>query len=185
MADVMERFVQQVREIVRAGETEHEVTAQVAARMKDVIGEPDLLAPQQMQPKLGSYVLHPVHVEADGSFAIAAAVWDVGQITPIHDHGTWGVIGIYRGVEHEERFRRPERVPLNQPVPLEHLETWDIPEGKVIVCCTSDKDIHRVSCGSRVPCVGLHVYGADIGAIERHAYNAKTGRVTTFISGWD
>jgi predicted metal-dependent enzyme (double-stranded beta helix superfamily) len=96
----------------------------------------------------------------------------------VHDHGTWGVIGIYSGVEHEVRYQPwPERPPAC-------LGERKIRAGQVIVCCTSDADVHEVSCGSDTPCVGIHVYGADIGKIERHAYDKETGAVRTFVSGW-
>ena len=122
-----------------------------------------------------------VWVAPDGAFSIAAAVWNVGQVTPVHDHGTWGVIGIYGGVEHEIRYRLAA-----QPGPgrLSLLSERDIAAGQVIVCCTSDQDIHRVSCGSNVPCVGIHVYGADIGTIPRHVYDPETGQARTFVSAW-
>ena len=177
----MKRFVDEVRTIVREGGGEHVVTAKVAERLRSLLLEGVALDPRYTRPKSDSYVLYPVWVEPDGSFCVATAVWDVGQVTPIHDHGTWGVIGIYQGVEHEVRFK-PEAA--QGTVKLRHLETRDIPEQRVIVCCTSDQDIHRVGCGSARPCVGIHVYGADIGTIARHVYNADTGEVRTFVSRW-
>ena len=134
-----------------------------------------------MKPHVDNYVLYPVWVAPDGAFSIAAAVWNVGQVTPIHDHGTWGVIGIYGGVEHEIRY---ELAGASGSTRLTQLSEQDIPTGRVIVCCTSDHDIHRVSCGSNVPCVGIHVYGADIGRIPRHVYDPATGALRTFVSAW-
>jgi 3-mercaptopropionate dioxygenase len=32
--------------------------------------------------------------------------------------------------------------------------------------------------------VCIHVYGGDIGRIERRAYDKETGEVRTFVSGW-
>ena len=177
----MTRFIEEVAAIVRAGGAEEEVTRKVAGRMKIAVKEPGLLAPGHLRTKGKGYALWPVHVAADGSFSVAAAVWDVGQITPIHDHGTWGVIGICQGAEHEERFAPATG---NGKAPLRKLKEWDAGEGAVFICCTSDADIHRVSCGSKVPCVGLHVYGADIGKMRRRAYDERTGEAKEFVSGW-
>jgi hypothetical protein len=41
----------------------------------------------------------------------------------------------------------------------------------VTVCCTTDDDVHRVACGSDEPCIGIHVYGANIGALSRRRYD--------------
>jgi 3-mercaptopropionate dioxygenase len=50
---------------------------------------------------------HPLYVAPDDSWSMASVVWDVGQRTPVHSHETWGVIGIYSGVEHEVRYLKP------------------------------------------------------------------------------
>ena len=34
-------------------------------------------------------------------------MWDVGQQTPVHSHETWGVVGIYSGIEGETRYVKP------------------------------------------------------------------------------
>ncbi|HLW47810.1 MAG TPA: cysteine dioxygenase family protein [bacterium] len=177
----MKLFVDDVRKIVREGGGEETVTARVAERMQPLLREGDALGAQYRVPRPGTYALYPVWVEPGGSFSIAAAVWDVGAGTPVHDHGTWGVIGIVEGVEREARYL-PTLV--DGTVKFKQVEERDLAERRVIVCCTSDRDIHRVRCGSAVPCVGIHVYGADIGAIERHAYDPDTGDVRTFVSGW-
>jgi 3-mercaptopropionate dioxygenase len=177
----MKRFIDEVRTIVREDGGEPVVTAKVADGLQSLLRERNVLDPRYTRPKSDNYVLYPVWVEPDGSFCVATAVWDVGQVTPVHDHGTWGVIGIYQGVEHEVRFK-PEV--MSGEVRVRQAEERNIPERQVIVCCTSDHDIHRVSCGSGIPCVGIHVYGADIGSIQRHAYNPETGEVRTFVSPW-
>ncbi|HYM91440.1 MAG TPA: hypothetical protein VEW91_07400, partial [bacterium] len=169
------------RKIVREAGGEQVVTEKVATRLRSLLQEPHVLNPRYTRPKPDNYVLYPVWVEPGGSFSIAAAVWNVGQVTPVHDHGTWGVIGIYQGIEREIRYK-PAVVGGERR--FKETEERDIGERQVIVCCTSDQDIHRVSCGSNRPCVGIHVYGADIGAIQRHVYEPQTGDVRAFVSGW-
>jgi len=34
------------------------------------------------------------HAEPDCSFSVTAMVWRPGQVTPIHDHVTWCVLGV-------------------------------------------------------------------------------------------
>jgi len=185
MPEAMKTFIKELEQIVSQGGTEIEVTAKVAARLEPILTEPDLLPSAQMMMKERGYAMYPVHVADDGTFSIAAMVLDTGQVTPIHDHGTWGVIGIYKGAEHEERFLREENVPLDQPASVQILPSNDVSAGKVHICCTSDKDIHRVSCGTNEPCVGIHVYGADIGTMQRRSYQLETGIAKAFVSGWD
>jgi len=171
-------FIDDITEIVaRHGHDEHAVTERVAARMRTFLASPVDLGPGLERPDPDHYVMYPVWVDPQERFSIASAVWNVGQQTPIHDHATWGVVGIVSGVERELRYALSEGVP-------ERIDTHDFRPGEVTVCCTSDQDLHKVSCASRVPTVGLHIYGADIGTLRRRSYDPETGAVTHFVSAW-
>ena len=106
-------------------------------------------------------------------------VWGPGQRTPIHDHCTWGVIGMLRG----EEVARPYRVDGGRLVP-------DGPEERLLpgtTCRVSPAigDIHvvRNAFDDRVS-ISIHVYGADIGKQQRHVYDPESGAVKTFVSGY-
>lgn len=173
-------FTDDVEHIVKTSDTEDEVTTRVAARLKRFLADGHVLPPEVCVPREDRYVMYPLHVAQDGSFSIAAAVWNVNQGTPVHGHETWGVVGIYSGVEREKQFEKPT-VP---DVPLKYLGTSDWHPGEVTVCCTTDDDIHQVNCEGDVPVVGIHVYGADIGALKRRTYDPATGEVSWFVSHW-
>lgn len=177
----LKQLIQDVTTIVTQGGGENVVTVAVAERLTLALrGELGLPA-DYMRPQEHSYVMYPVWVAPSASFCVASAVWGVGQRTPIHDHGTWGVVGIYSGVEREERYGLDATV--EQPVPR-MLNERLLRCGDVVVCCTSDRDVHRVSSASDTPCVGLHIYGADIGSLPRRSYHPETGAVGWFVSGW-
>lgn len=44
----------------------------------------------------------------DEAYSIIGGVWHPGQTTPIHDHLTWALIGVYEGEEREALFRRTD-----------------------------------------------------------------------------
>jgi predicted metal-dependent enzyme (double-stranded beta helix superfamily) len=102
-------------------------------------------------------------VEPDGSFSIIAVVWRPGQLTRIHDHVTWCVVGVIQGVEHEELFDAN----LN-PMGTSDNRTGDVsgfaPPG----------DIHRVHNTASTTAISVHIYGTDvtrIGSSVRRFYN--------------
>lgn len=181
----MKDFIDQVREIVKTGGTEEEVTARVAESLEPILDEPELLSADQLLVKKEGFTLNKVHIEPDESFSIGAGIWDVGQTTPIHDHGTWGVIGIYRGMENEESFLREGPRESGARVKLMPLGKRLAGPGDVFVCCTKDNDVHRVSCASSEPVVGIHVYGDDLAKLTRYKYEEATGEVNLFVTGWD
>ncbi len=185
MSKKMKDFIDQVREIVKAGGTEEEVTARVVARLEPILDEPNLLSADQLLVKEEGFTLNKVHIEPDESFSIGIGIWDVGQTTPIHDHGTWGVIGIYSGMENEESFLREGPRASGARVKLTPLGKRLAGPGDVFVCCTMDNDVHRVSCASSEPVVGIHVYGDDLAKLTRYKYEESTGEVKSFNTGWD
>jgi predicted metal-dependent enzyme (double-stranded beta helix superfamily) len=102
-------------------------------------------------------------VESDGSFSIIAVVWRPGQLTRIHDHVTWCVVGVIQGVEHEELFDAN----LN-PIGSSDNRVGDVsgfaPPG----------DIHRVHNTANTTAISVHIYGTDvarIGSSVRRFYN--------------
>ena len=185
MSKHMNDFVDHVRQIVKTGGSEEEITARVAASFEPILSDPDLLSDDQLLVKQEGFTLNQIHIEPDENFSIGAGIWDVGQTTPIHDHGTWGVIGIYRGMENEESFLREGPRENGARVNLTPQGKRLAGPGDVFVCCTKDNDVHRVSCASSEPVVGVHVYGGNLAKIARFKYEELTGEVKSFNTGWD
>lgn len=180
MSPALEKFVQGIEQIIQAETDEHIITKQVATLVESFLQDKSAIPENMKQPNPNKYTLYPLYIDPENRFSIASAVWDVGQATPIHDHQTWGVIGIVQGAENEVHFSIPGVG--KQP---EQLEKRVLKTGDVAICCTTDQDIHQVSCASSVPCVGLHVYGANIGEIKRYMYDAKTGERKETVTAWD
>jgi predicted metal-dependent enzyme (double-stranded beta helix superfamily) len=174
------QFAATVAELVAQGLDERSLTAAIQAELTSVLALGIDLPEDRTRPDPERYVMYPLHVAADGSFSIAAAVWDVGQGTPVHGHETWGVVGIHSGTEVETRYVKPTAPDV--PLVEDGTEEWHA--GEVTVCCTTDDDVHQVRCGGDRPVVGIHVYGADIGTLPRRSYDPETGAVSWFISRW-
>lgn len=173
-------FANEVQVLVNRGGVEYEIARQVATRLRILLASGLVLPPEVTCADPDHYVIYPLHVAEDRSFSIAAAVWDVGQSTPVHRHETWGVVGIYSGVEHEVRYVKP--VVENIPLVSNGEHSWE--PGRVTICCTTDDDVHQVSCESSQPCIGIHVYGSDIGTLRRRWYDPDSGKVEWFVSSW-
>ena len=173
-------FAGRVGELVDQGLDEHALTAAIRDELAATLAAGFDLPEDRTRPDPERYVMYPLHVDPAGRFSIASAVWNVGQGTPVHGHETWGVVGIYAGVEIETRYAKPT-VP-DVPLVVEGTDEWTA--GEVTVCCTTDDDVHQVRCGGDRPVVGIHVYGADIGTLPRRSYDPGTGAVHWFVSNW-
>src|SRR5436190_1462528 len=71
---------------------------------------------------------------ADGSLTIYGVLFRPGHPTPAHDHGTWGLIGVYSGQQRTTRYRRLDdgttpghcRVELQSDAVLTHGATYPL-----------------------------------------------------------
>ena len=173
-------FIEELGDLVDRHPDEHELVELVADRLRATLAAGIDLPASVTKPGEARYVMYPLYVDPDGRFSIASAVWNVGQGTPVHGHETWGVVGIHSGVEHELSFVKPTTP--GEPLVQDGEVSWTA--GQVTVCCTTDDDVHQVECEGDVPCVGIHVYGADIGTLPRRSYQPDTGEVSWFTSTW-
>jgi predicted metal-dependent enzyme (double-stranded beta helix superfamily) len=110
-----------------------------------------------------AYQVITLHVESNGSFSIIAVVWRPGQLTRIHDHVTWCVVGVIQGVEHEELFNAK----------LDPIGSSDNRVGDVSGFAPPG-DIHRVHNTANPTAISIHIYGTDvtrIGSSVRRFYD--------------
>ncbi|MEV2232080.1 hypothetical protein AB0H69_26445 [Streptomyces phaeochromogenes] len=181
--DRLKTFIDDVGLIVRSTDDEHEITARVAERLSALLAAGYRLPPEATRPSSERHLTYPLYIAPDDSWSMASVVWDVGQRTKVHSHETWGVAGIYAGVEHEVRYLKPTASTASTPLTPAGETRWSL--GQVTVCCTTDDDVHAVTAVGSEPTVGIHVYGGNIGTIRRRSYDPATGETEWFVSGWD
>jgi len=142
----------------------------VAAELGRNLPSPDLLTAAERAGDPDAYVQHILHTEADGSFSVVALVWRPGQVTPVHDHVTWCVVGVVAGTEYEELY---ERRGGDTDGRLIRIRTRQNPTGSVSGFAPPG-DIHRVRNCSEQTAISIHIYGADIrrlGSSVRRCYD--------------
>jgi 3-mercaptopropionate dioxygenase len=155
----LDELVNAVRAVVGSHADWRQTARLVAAELERHLPSPDVLTPEQRRGDTERYRSHLLHVERDGTFSISALVWRPGQVTRIHDHGTWCVFGVLQGVEHEELFTLDEEQDLLVEAGTRTNETGEVsgfaPPG----------DIHRVRNAGNETAISIHVYGTDVARI--------------------
>ena len=173
------RFVQQLERITAVAMAEPQALQAVAGAMRELVAHDDWLADACARPHPQYYQQYLLHADPKGRFSVVSFVWGPGQRTPVHDHGTWGVIGMLRGAETSQMYRRePGRL-------VAEGEPGRLQPGEIDVVSPCVGDIHRVcnAFDDRVS-ISIHAYGADIGQQRRHVYDLATGRARDFVSGY-
>jgi predicted metal-dependent enzyme (double-stranded beta helix superfamily) len=152
-----------VREAIDLHADWRETAELVAAALRLNLPTPDVLTAEQRLGSPDDYRAHNLHVEPDGTFSIVALVWRPGQVTRIHDHVTWCVLGVIQGVEHEELFDADLNLIGESDNHVGHVSGF-APPG----------DIHRVHNTADETAISIHIYGTDVtrvGSSARRYYD--------------
>jgi predicted metal-dependent enzyme (double-stranded beta helix superfamily) len=131
----------------------------IATRLETLLAADGWLAPEHRRGSRDGYRQHVLHVSPSRRLSVVALVWLPGQRTPVHDHVSWCVVGVYRGVERETRFRIAERGGERCLVPV---ETVLARPGHVEALVPPESNIHAVTAVGTGKTISIHVYGADI-----------------------
>jgi predicted metal-dependent enzyme (double-stranded beta helix superfamily) len=110
----------------------------------------------------------------DGSLNIYGVLFRPGHPTPVHDHVTWGIIGVYSGRQRTARYRRlddgatPGRcdVALHSDEVLTHGATYPL---------LPPHDIHRIEVVGEEGGLSIHVLGADLKRQRRRIFDVAAG----------
>jgi 3-mercaptopropionate dioxygenase len=117
------------------------------------------LPPDQQRPGVDSYRQHLLHVSPSRRLSVVALVWLPGQATPIHDHVSWCVVGVYQGIEQETHYRLIEHDGEQALLPGGSVEAH---AGHVEALVPPGENIHSVAAAGPGKTISIHVYGADI-----------------------
>ncbi|MFF7710916.1 cysteine dioxygenase [Pseudomonas sp. NPDC007930] len=177
--DRLRRFVTALGEYLASAPSEAAILDHGGQLLAELVRFDDWLPAAFAQPSAERYQQFLLHADAQQRFSVVSFVWGPGQRTPLHDHRTWGLIGMLRGAEDAQNFVRDAHGALladGAPVRL-------VP-GQVEAVSPTVGDIHQVSnaYSDRVS-ISIHVYGANIGAVKRAVY-LPDGSEKPFISGY-
>ncbi|MBS0898261.1 cysteine dioxygenase [Pantoea sp. SGAir0430] len=171
-------FVARLATLLDSQPDEATILRQGSGWLAELIRHDDWLDEAFTQPHPQHYQQYLLYADAQQRFSVVSFVWGPGQQTPIHDHRVWGLIGMLRGAEISQSWQPGPHGLQAEGAPV-RLEP-----GSVEAVSPTVGDIHRVSNAydDRVS-VSIHVYGANIGAVERAVYTAD-GHEKRFISGY-
>ena len=113
----------------------------------------------------------------DRSLSLFSLVVPSGAQTQVHDHLAWGLVGLYRGTQDEDIY-------AERGDGLELVESRALSPGDFYALIPPTDDIHRVRTTSPHTSVSIHLLTNDTGCVWRHAYDAGSGEVTPFRSGY-
>lgn len=179
----LRRFLADMTSLVGGAQQDRDEKAIVEVGGKllgELVAHDDWLPDSCATSSAGAYQQHLLYCDPQERFSVVSFVWGPGAFTPVHDHLTWGLIGMLRGAEAEERYERDPATGCLEPVARSILHP-----GEIGIVSPTLGDIHRVS--NTLPdraSISIHVYGGNIGAIRRHKFDLAHNCAEDFISGY-
>ena len=177
---VVREFIADVQAAIAAAPSPQDAAEAIRPRFAELLaddgwlparyqeGDPD----SGMGGGIGQWLLFRA---GDRSLTLFALVVPSGSQTPVHDHLAWGLVGLYRGTQDEEIYE-------GDPIALR--ERRALAPGDFYALLPPADDIHRVRTTSPETSVSIHLLTNDTGCVWRHAYDAESGEVTPFRSGY-
>jgi predicted metal-dependent enzyme (double-stranded beta helix superfamily) len=178
----LQEFIQDVDGIARGYSSESEILLHLKPVLEKFVSSPGSAPPKAFTPRKDRFAMNLLEMPEDEAYSIIGGVWHPGQTTPIHDHLTWALIGVYEGEEREALFRRTDDGSSPKLAKIQQVSERVYKKGHVTVL--GHTGIHRVDNISLKPTLSVHVYGRDIGNAERHSYDPVTGEIGKFVSGY-
>ena len=179
----LKQFVDDSERIVRGSRKETDILRGLKPLLERLLAENGSVPNGAFKPRPDRFAMNLLYMPTDQAFSIIGGVWHPGQTTPIHDHLTWALIGVYSGREREALYRRLDDGSNPKFAKVEKVSERINEPGHVTVLAHSG--IHKVdNPSSDTSTHSIHVYGRDIGNLERHSYDPVTGKIGKFVSGY-
>jgi len=175
----LKNFIDVFTAVVERNTKEEDVIRHAVELIRSLVTTDDWLPDQYAGSHPDHYQQHLLYCDSLKRFSLVSFVWGPGQKTPVHDHTVWGVIGMLRGKEYSQPYSYTDSGKLQAE------QKTCLNPGDVEVVSPSLGDIHAVSNGlPNQDSISIHLYGANIGEVNRHIYKMPSGEKQSFVSGY-
>jgi len=149
----------------------------LAPLMLDLIDQAQVfLKPQHYRSDPDGYARNLIYNAPDEGLSLYSLVWLPGQWTPVHDHGSWGVVGVVEGVLEERSYVRlsPDRT-ADEDIELVRGGVILLGRGAVTSFVPNPDHIHVTGVPHERPrAVSLHLYGRMMSNFNTYDVAART-----------
>ena len=139
----------------------------------------DFLSADHMRSDPEHYARNAIYIAPGGNLSLFALVWLPGLWTPVHDHGSWGVVGIVRGVLEERSYMSVSgEIRADSGIRLGRGGVILLNPGSVSSFVPNPDHIHMTGVPEqRETCVSLHLYGRNMNSFHVYDLENRTRRM--------
>jgi predicted metal-dependent enzyme (double-stranded beta helix superfamily) len=172
-------FIKNLTLLLEKNPSEEIIFTKGKVLLEKLISVDDWLPDEFTKPHPQYYQQYLLYADPFDRFSVVSFVWAPGQKTPVHNHTVWGMVGQLRGEEKGTHYHQQSdgsyqagTVVISSP-------------GHVDTVSPNSHDIHEVANNHADEIsISIHVYGANIGKVQRLVYDPASGLEKVFVSGY-
>jgi predicted metal-dependent enzyme (double-stranded beta helix superfamily) len=133
------------------------------------------LRPEHRREDRDHYARNAIYICPNADLSLFALVWLPGQWTPVHDHGSWGVVGVVEGILEERAYTSGDGdIRADSGIRLRRGGVVLLNPGSVTTFVPNPDHIHMTGvAATRSRCLSLHLYGRNMDSF--HVYDVERG----------
>ncbi|MBE9225914.1 cupin [Phormidium sp. LEGE 05292] len=150
------RFLTDVEDIVQNISDDYQRLQAIRPLVRRLLISSSWLQGEYLEPDPDTgWSVQMLYDEPDFALTIQTVSWLPGKVSPIHNHGTWGVVALISGQEKNTFWRCSDDAKL--PNFIEKIGECILETGDII--CLMPEVIHHVEAIANTPTISFNLYG--------------------------
>lgn len=184
MDDAINSFISDVKRILAEEGASGAGLGRIAERMGKLVQDPAVQA-AAVDEVGGNFhagrSAGPAYTDETG-LTLMRARFGSEAMTPIHNHGSWGVIGVYRGRDRYQVWRRLDDGGKPGRGRVELVEERILEPGEVMIMPPPPQDVHAQQ-GIGGPAYEFVLFGKNAGRLPRLYFDDEHGTTREVLPG--
>lgn len=178
----IDTFIGEVKNILADVGSSDEGLQKIAGRMKELAKHPELAGEEPQGNIHTGSQSKPLYTDDTGLILVRAR-FDPEAMTPIHSHGSWGVIGVYQGRDQYQVWRRLDEGTGAGDAQVELVEERILEPGEAVVLPPPPQDIHAQRGFDGKPTYEYVLFGANTMILPRLYFDPKQETAVEVLPG--
>jgi predicted metal-dependent enzyme (double-stranded beta helix superfamily) len=174
--ETVEAFITDVKDILAENEPSTATLERIADLMGALVQSPlvDRVHDELAGNIHTGHQSGPLYTDESG-LTLVRGRFEPDALTPIHNHGSWGVIGVYRGRDRYQVWRRLDERDGAGPARVELVEERILEPGDVAILPPPPQDIHAQQGLDGTPAYEFVLFGKNTMILPRLYFDPAQG----------
>lgn len=141
--------------------------------LRKLMSNPDFLSPGFVHAVTHGEDEGRLYTSPEHGYYIQFFAWPAGCKSPVHNHNTWGIMGVMHNCLHVTEYDL--EMNTSDRFDVKHSESFEAHAGAIVYLTSPDNEIHCVQNSSDEMSYSLHIYGQEM--TNTSQFDLKTGEV--------